>query len=349
MQRLRTDSRFALVILFSVAAVAGITPFAVYRLVTGQILLGLVDLGVMLFIAGTAVYALRGGNTDRAALVAACTSSIGSVFVTQLIGLSGLLWTYPVLLANFLLLGRTRAVFLCAISIGALAVIEAPRMGALDTSLFVITALVVSVLAYTFAYRTEIQHRQLEILATHDPLTGASNRRDMDAALKAAIDAYASHGVPACLVVLDVDHFKCINDSFGHERGDAVLVQLADLVRRSTRRDDRFFRTGGEEFALLLPGVAAHVPARIAEELRAGVERTLRCNDHAVTVSIGTAQLRDDDTTTRWLARADAAMYRAKHEGRNRVVADRPPEAVDAAGRPDEGGGILLRPGTRAG
>lgn len=90
MQRLRTDSRFALVILFSVAAVAGITPFAVYRLVTGQILLGLVDLGVMLFIAGTAVYALRGGNTDRAALVAACTGSIGSVFVTQLIGLSGL-------------------------------------------------------------------------------------------------------------------------------------------------------------------------------------------------------------------------------------------------------------------
>ncbi|MBW3550859.1 MAG: GGDEF domain-containing protein, partial [Proteobacteria bacterium] len=117
-----------------------------------------------------------------------------------------------------------------------------------------------------------------------------------------------------------LDHFKAINDGFGHEAGDAVLVQFSDLVRSSTRKGDRFFRLGGEEFALLLPGADIDALRDITEHLRASVERAVRCDDRPVTISIGATPLAAGESASSWLSRADSAMYLAKGEGRNRVV-----------------------------
>ncbi len=154
----------------------------------------------------------------------------------------------------------------------------------------------------------------------------AEIRRGMGTELEIAIATSARGGTSLGLAVLDLDHFKQINDSFGHEAGDTVLVQFAELVRRSTRKGDRFFRLGGEEFALLLPGADTVALRRIAEQLRVAVENEMRCGDRHVTVSIGATVLAADESASDWLSRADAAMYRAKREGRNRVVV----EEVDA-------------------
>src|SRR5690606_18793989 len=110
--------------------------------------------------------------------------------------------------------------------------------------------------------------------------------------------------------------------TYGHLAGDDVLRQLADLVRANTRMADRFFRIGGEEFSLLLPGATAASLHDIGEKLRMAVEREIKCGGRPVTMSVGAAPFRVGESAAQWLARADAAMYEAKRQGRNRTVMD---------------------------
>jgi diguanylate cyclase (GGDEF)-like protein/PAS domain S-box-containing protein len=154
--------------------------------------------------------------------------------------------------------------------------------------------------------------------AIRDPLTGVFNRRYMVEHLRGTIDR-AENRI-ASLVVFDVDRFKAINDRLGHATGDTVLTAVAAVARRQSRAGDMLFRLGGDEFVIYLPGVAARKAAAIAERLRAAVAAARVLDAGTVTVSVGVAQLRPSDSTESWLQRADAAMYEAKRQGRNRVV-----------------------------
>jgi diguanylate cyclase (GGDEF)-like protein/PAS domain S-box-containing protein len=159
--------------------------------------------------------------------------------------------------------------------------------------------------------------RQLWTQSVKDPLTGAFNRRHMIDQLRGAIDRSA--WVTASLVMVDIDEFKAVNDRFGHVGGDTVLVGIAALARRLSRDSDQLFRMGGDEFVLYLPGVARTGALAIAERLRAAVAHSTFVTDARVTVSLGVAELRADDTIEGWLQRADAALYEAKRAGRNRI------------------------------
>jgi diguanylate cyclase (GGDEF)-like protein len=127
----------------------------------------------------------------------------------------------------------------------------------------------------------------------------------------------------ACLL-LDIDHFKRINDSYGHAAGDAVLRQLADLLKRASRVEDLVFRYGGEEFAAVLPNASARAAVQIADRIRALVERYTFLWDQQsipVTLSIGVANLSSAEKDSQALIEAaDAALYQARRSGRNRVV-----------------------------
>ncbi|MCL4810659.1 MAG: diguanylate cyclase [Thermoanaerobaculia bacterium] len=166
----------------------------------------------------------------------------------------------------------------------------------------------------------------LEKLALTDPLTGLANRRAFEEALEAELARAGRHGRPASLLFLDLDHFKAVNDSHGHAAGDEILSGFAAVLRRGCRRGDLAARIGGEEFAVLLP-MTGRVPATlVAERIRRATE------GHAlgqtvsvpVTVSVGVASTEEGTEAfevSRLLRRADAALYRAKAEGRNRVAA----------------------------
>jgi diguanylate cyclase (GGDEF)-like protein/PAS domain S-box-containing protein len=160
-------------------------------------------------------------------------------------------------------------------------------------------------------------------LATTDPLTGVANRRRFLEQLGMELDRARRFRDPATLLMLDVDHFKDVNDTHGHAAGDAVLQHLAEVSRRCLRRIDLFGRLGGEEFAILLPGTDRAGAQLLAERFRRQLEDTPALTAKGaipVTVSIGIAEFgpvdRDPDAV---LARADAALYRAKQAGRNRV------------------------------
>lgn len=172
---------------------------------------------------------------------------------------------------------------------------------------------------------TERRRREqnLEQLATTDVLTGLANRRAFMARLEAELALAGQGGAPGMLVMLDLDHFKRVNDTYGHAAGDRVLVYLAQLLRgQALRQGDLAGRLGGEEFAVLLPRTSPQEGAAVAERLREALERSLIDSGDgrtiAITLSAGLAPL--EGSSEHSLAQADAALYRAKNSGRNRVV-----------------------------
>ncbi len=162
---------------------------------------------------------------------------------------------------------------------------------------------------------------QLLTLATTDGLTGAFNRRHFLELAEAELARAVRHGHPTSIAMFDLDHFKAINDRFGHGVGDSVLTTVSALVRERLRVSDVFGRVGGEEFALLLPETDTDAAHSTLERLRAVIE-VHPVASRAVTVSIGLASLRPGDSLAELLKRADAALYTAKSAGRNRVVVE---------------------------
>jgi diguanylate cyclase (GGDEF)-like protein len=159
----------------------------------------------------------------------------------------------------------------------------------------------------------------LEEMASTDELTKAFNRRKFDQLIEAEVTRGARYSTSLSLLMLDIDHFKRVNETFGHEAGDAVLVAIAALVRSQIRAADSLARWGGEEFVVLMPAVDALGAAALAERIRAGVASHDFGPVGQVTVSLGVAQYCAGETSDQLFARVDAALYRAKDGGRNRV------------------------------
>jgi diguanylate cyclase (GGDEF)-like protein len=322
MNELKHNFNLALVVIFGAITVLGIMPLAIYRFIEGQVWIGIIDVLIVGCIGTGSFLALRTGRTEGPALFLALTYSLGCVAVARLTGLSGLLWAFPVLVANFMLVRGLRALVISLFTIAALVLVDTALDSVVQKTIFVVTSLVVSLFAFVFSSRAELQRVQLETLALRDPLTGASNRRGMQAELEIAMATSMRSGAPLGLFIFDLDHFKQVNDSFGHASGDDVLVQIANIVRRTTRPGDRFFRLGGEEFGLLIPGAEPSSLFDIAEKLRCAVANEVHCGGHAITISVGATPYCPGETAGNWQRRADAAMYRAKRHGRNRSVVD---------------------------
>ena len=165
-------------------------------------------------------------------------------------------------------------------------------------------------------------------LSLKDPLTGLSNRRHFRAMQERTIDGVARSGEPALLLMLDIDHFKTVNDAHGHIAGDQVLQAVAQCLAKCVRPMDTLARYGGEEFAVILPNCHTSYGSAVAERIRQTVE-ALKIDvspgvSLRVTVSVGGAYAPEwiRSTTTLWTERADVQLYRAKSEGRNRVFLD---------------------------
>jgi diguanylate cyclase (GGDEF)-like protein/PAS domain S-box-containing protein len=172
---------------------------------------------------------------------------------------------------------------------------------------------------------------ELEYLADRDTLTGIPNRRAFLRAINSEIEAAREEGVATglekgpCVVFMDVDHFKKVNDEFGHPTGDAVLCGIADCLAENVRRIDILGRIGGEEFAVCMPAVSLQNAIALADRLRSAVAATPLATPAGpvnITVSIGVACFAPGDSVDALTARADAAMYVAKRAGRNRVRAN---------------------------
>lgn len=172
--------------------------------------------------------------------------------------------------------------------------------------------------------RNHLRLRQLLVhaaqLAGTDPLTGIGNRRYFERRAEAEIELQQRQGHALALGLIDVDHFKQINDSFGHIKGDDVLCEIARRAGNAIRRSDVLCRWGGEEFALLMPATPVAEAAQICERVREHVARENIKAVGRVTVSVGVAAYNGTGQISEWVDQADAALYAAKSTGRNRVM-----------------------------
>ena len=160
------------------------------------------------------------------------------------------------------------------------------------------------------------RNAELALAAQRDALTGVANRRTLTL-LDPGVRRLSPHDPPSSLVLLDIDHFKAINDQLGHAAGDEAIRRVAQLLLASLRETDTVVRWGGEEFVVWLPGQDAAQAQAVAEKLRLAVADA---PSPRLTVSVGTASLRLGETLSEAIARADGAMYAAKQAGRNRVM-----------------------------
>ncbi len=304
-------------LLLSAAGGLGVLPFAIMRYLQREWVAAAVDTIIIggFLILGTYVYRTR---RVRVASLAIATLCVGGVLSTvYLIGPHQVYWVFPALMAVFYLISPREAFVFSVITIVGLLPAILPSSDSHETTTIIITILVTSAFAYAFSLITNRQREQLLTLATKDPLTGAGNRRGLDAKLTEVVNSFQRSGAPASLVLLDLDHFKRVNDIHGHAVGDQILKSVTEIINLRIRVTDSLYRIGGEEFVVVLEGADLHRAAHLAEQLRTLVDANELVPDQAVTISLGVAELKEGESGNDWLHRADEALYRAKDAGRN--------------------------------
>lgn len=199
---------------------------------------------------------------------------------------------------------------------GVLAVVKLSPLGAIS---FVAShAAVVIFLEVLFSIIARFEE-QLRQLAVRDPLTNAYNRRAMKEAMEYALMMQERYDDASTIIMLDIDHFKTINDNYGHKEGDLVLKGLVNLIAGRLRGTDKLCRFGGEEFVILLANTHKKQAFQLAETIREQVAAAILTSKTPVTISCGVAESRAGDTVKEWLHRCDQALYQAKNSGRDRV------------------------------
>jgi len=264
-----------------------------------------------MLIAGAARVALGGVGV---------ASGLGGIILA---GLAGLLWR-----RNFLRAGRddfqSLLILGLMISSSIVSAVFLPEDVRLPLLLAngpaIILASIIAALALgTFIQREMglVRHeRALNAKASTDALTGLMNRRSFE---ERVTDALAGKPLASAMLLVDIDHFKAINDTYGHDAGDQVLRRVANILTSSVRQLDNVARIGGEEFAVFLPGISLHQAREVAARIRKSVEASKHMGA-AVTVSIGLNWLPAPQDFRSFMAAADTALYAAKNSGRNRVT-----------------------------
>ncbi len=287
----------------------------------------MVPAGMLALLAFNYAHFYGAGPTTRAiimsAIIAAVSGAMSVVLLRPRNGNSALQR----------IIGINNLIFFCAMSLRAytglaLGTLTVFSNGAVQTFTYLTGYMLMIVNGFGFLLLCkEKDDRQMEVLATIDSLTGLANRRAFFELTASARMLASRNRYPIALMMLDIDHFKAINDRFGHATGDQALCVFAKAALGALREPDILGRLGGEEFAVALPGTDLHGAIQAAERVRVAVHAVglPDCGaEHAFTVSIGVVLIDPDEHINAALARADRALYSAKSLGRDRVVVGDP-------------------------
>jgi diguanylate cyclase (GGDEF)-like protein len=320
-ERLRSDTTLATLSVFSILASMAVGSFAVYRLSQGEWLIALLEGLLVMAMLGCLVWAWVSGRSLLAGSVISTILALGALFLILTFDLS-YLWVFSLMIGVFLMADLRVSVTMALLLIGVIAALYRPFAGSVERFTFLAVALQVAAFCVVFSFQTSRQRHQLNRLANRDPLTGLGNRRALRHEIAIRVEAARRGGESAAAAMIDLDHFKAVNDRHGHEAGDRVLKQLADIARDTMRACDRLYRYGGEEFVLIMRSTPPDGMLPALEKLQEAMRERLRGPDGVVTVSMGAAAFTASDDPREWLSRADRALYAAKAAGRDRICLD---------------------------
>lgn len=318
--RLRSNSQLVILVVLGVATSFTLALFGAYRAMRGEWIAASIDFSIVVLICLPVIHAIRSGETVGAGACLCVTNSIGCAVAISVIGPGALPWVYLVLMTNFFIAGPRQALVFNLLLTTALLLMEHMFAQPVDRMSAAVAAALVTVFAYLSALRVTSDQQELEELASLDVLTGMPNRRMMERALEEAVALHQTGHRSYGLVIVDIDHFKEVNDTHGHAAGDAAIADLATILKFEMRKQDRVFRFGGEEFVVLLDLDTPEALWTASERLRQAVRNGLRGPGGRITVSLGGAMAGDEESWQEWFSLADEALYRAKHNGRDSSV-----------------------------
>jgi len=299
-----------------------LTPFSIYQLaIEGNLIIGAMALSIVGIFAFNAWNCKRGQyNSMLTFLVLAPVIIFYLAYAFQEVGYISMFWCYPAVLSFYFMLPERQAwiantLFVLVVMPQAWQVLEFEH-----SIRFLVSLLMVIIFAGLFLRVIMNQQQKLEGLALNDSLTGLLNRTSLHETLEHVISQSERLGLPATIILLDLDHFKKINDTLGHDVGDAVLRDVGKYLNDRIRHSDKVFRLGGEEFLVVLYDTDYLVGVEVAEELRRGISSLSTLADSNITTSIGLATLLHNENWNEWMKRCDDNLYQAKLAGRNKVV-----------------------------
>ncbi|MES9842692.1 MAG: GGDEF domain-containing protein [Candidatus Thiodiazotropha endolucinida] len=305
----------------SVTAATLILPFAFYHLTHQH-----VGIGIGAVITSLSLYLVAWSchkKTYKTIYTFVWLTPFTTLFVaylTNLLGITGTYWCYSTLILYYFMMSERQA----WISNIIFALVNIPLVWHLfethEAIRFTVTFSLVSAYSAIFLHIIAIQYSELQKMAITDKLTDVYNRTLLKDSLEQAIHQANRTNTAFTLIIMDVDHFKKINDELGHEIGDHVLMQLGAFLKDFLRDSDKIFRIGGEEFLILLYNTDEANSVDIAEKIRKGIENLSLIPGRAVTVSIGVAGLSSVTDWKQWMKTCDKNLYEAKNSGRNRVA-----------------------------
>ena len=318
-----TDFRVKTTLWVAASAVLFLAPFSVNNMFQGRLLLGTGATVIVAILTVMAYSAYQGQFSNFSLLLFPPVLAFLLLSVKEQ-GVIGVMWSYPGIVCFYFLFRERWAWIANAILIMTVVPLSVAELETAIALRAAVTLSVVSVFSILAVRVMTHQQRRLEQMAVTDSLTGLLNRSLLTPSLEQAFARRRRSDEPATLLTLDVDHFKTINDTYGHLAGDKALMGLADVLRSRLRSTDQIFRIGGEEFAVVLPNTASEPGLHVAQMIRSAVAGEEVLEGHPITVSVGVAALTEIDTAETWLARADRCLYDAKSGGRNLVVTDSP-------------------------
>ncbi len=316
---MRYSSKQWVILLIGSIGVAVTFSFAIIRFLNEQYLVGFVDLLITCPILAIVIYVCRTRETYYSSIALAVVAALGAVSSAALLGSSQAFWIFPAVLTIYYLIRPLPALAISTAASLAYVFIMSSTMESFEFSAFITTISVSNLFAFIFSKSMHDTQDSLEKLAILDPLTGCGNRRALDQKLKEVVLHQHRNPQPVSLIVLDLDHFKEVNDEFGHHIGDQILKEVVDLIRSRIRITDVFYRFGGEEFVIVPLSVSLEEASVLAEDIRVLCEKHTFEHDIRLTISLGLAQFKQGESYDHWFQRADKALYRAKENGRNRV------------------------------
>lgn len=240
-------------------------------------------------------------------------------------GAEQILWLYPALTTVFYMLSAHFAAVVGIICLAAAFIIIYPDTSSLYLLTIAATAAITFIFSYAFSLKMHKKAYFFRNESQTDALTGLGNRRALDSKLAEINKKIKTKSLTSCsLLLLDIDNFKNINDTFGHECGDQVLEAFASVLLKGIRGKDSAYRYGGEEFVIILTNTPLEGAVTLANNLLKDIETTQweMLEDKVLTSSGGVAELDGSEASNDWISRADQALYEAKNAGRNQIVAD---------------------------
>lgn len=294
-------------------AAMGILPFAIFRFIQQDWIVAILDFTFFILMSLIGYFAYQRKHVETFKIFFCVLAILGTFFTIYMKGVNQLFWCYPTIVILFYFLVVRVALISTLVFVVGVAVLSFSLLTNLSFISFVITLVITSACSFAFSYETNKQHVQLELLSKTDSLTKVFNRRAFKEVAEKKINEYLREPKSASLILLDLDYFKQINDEFGHNKGDEVLIKICRLIEDLLRKSDYLFRVGGEEFVILPDGTNLQQTINLANRIKDTVEAFNFIENHTVTISCGLAEYNNtNDSLKDWYAHADKALYNAK-------------------------------------